>query len=180
MVARALAAYLEFSQTGIGLLGLAALSLAGCVAVAVWAYRGADPLRRAILVVAGILTIIVIAIYGLEVATGRWAGAYFKAPLIAQAAPLLPLALVAWLAWLRGYSWLAAHSRHPLPLYAIGALLLVPLVIAADRAELSQGQILVAQDGMAWTTALMVAGISLFPIVLFEMSRRILERDLLP
>jgi len=60
------------------------------------------------------------------------------------------------------------------------ALLLTLAVGIADRAELSGGLVLVAEDGKTWLNALIGLGMMFVPVLLFEGIRRGLEQDVLP
>ncbi len=170
-------AYLEFVHSAAGGTIVIGLSLAVCVAVVLWARRGE---RWAVLLAAGVLTALVAVIYAVAVAAGWWGGAYFRAPVIVQAATLVALSFTGWVAWLLGYGWLAGRSRYPLLVYAAVALLAVAATILADRANVSGGLVLVADDGKTWIDALIGTGIMLVPVILFEVIQRALARDALP
>jgi len=180
IVAKAILAYLEFVRSPNGRLVVVVLSLAAFAIIVLWARGGARHERWPSVVAASLMTILVAGIYGIAVAAGWWSGAYFRTPALVQAATLLPVSVVAWTAWLAGYGWLTARTRRPLLIYGMVALLLTLAVGIADRAELSGGLVLVAEDGKTWLNALVGLGMMFVPVLLFEGIRRGLEQDVLP
>jgi hypothetical protein len=183
MVKRGIAAYLDFVNTPAGTALVVVVSLAICAAILLWAWHGSRWSRwqRIPAVLAAVvLTLIMATIYAVALAQGWWGGLYFRTPLVVQAAMLVPLSLVGWVAWLLGYGWLSEHSRFPLLVYAAGALLLIPAAVLADRTESSRGLLMIAADGEVWVEALLGALALLAPVFIFEGVRRGLSRDLLP
>lgn len=175
-----ISAYLEFVGTPTGTIVLVLASLLICIAVVYRVWGGHHWERLPALVAAGTLTMLILLVYGIAVAAGWWGGAYFRTPPIVQVATLVPMSLIGWVGWLLGYGWLSSHSRHPLQIYLLGSLLLVFLVVLADRAELSRGTILIADDGKIWVEAVIGAILMLAPVLLFETVRRAVARDALP
>jgi hypothetical protein len=181
MVEHAFIAYLSFVQTGLGRLVIAALCVVTLGGMVLWARRAAWWQRWPILIAACVLTVLVAAIYALAVATGAWGGAYLThTPPVVQTALLIPISLVGWVLWLAGYGWLVAHSRHPVLIYSLLALLLIPLVVVADQANVGGGVIVVAEDGDMWKDAVVGIGLMLIPVLVFEGIRRTLQTEALP
>lgn len=180
IVAQALLAYLQFVRSPNGRMVVVALSLAAFAIIVLWARRGARHERWPAFVAASLMTVLVAVVYGIAVAAGWWSGAYFRTPALVQAATLLPVSVVVWTAWLAGYGWLTGRTRRPLLIYGIVALLLILAVGLADRAELSGGLVLVAEDGRTWLNALVGLGMMFVPVLLFEGVRHGLEKDVLP
>lgn len=180
MVSMAILQYLEFVHRPIGGIVVVVLSVVACAAIVLWVMRRAREERLPVLVASSFLSGVVIGVYGAAVASGWWHGAYFETPLVVQAATLLPLSIAGWLAWLLGYGWVAAHSRHPLLVYLLVGLLLTVIVVVADGAELTGGLILIAEDGQTWHNALVALGFMFVPILMFEGIRNVLARDALP
>lgn len=180
VVAKAIMAYLQYVRSPTGSIVVVVLSLAAFAIIVLWARRGARHERWPAFVAASLMTVLVAAIYGIAVAAGWWSGPYFRTPVLVQAATLLPVSVVVWTAWLAGYNWLTSRTRRPLLVYGIVALLLVLAVGMADRAELSGGLVLVAEDGRTWLNALVGLGMMFVPVLLFEGVRHGLEKDVLP
>jgi hypothetical protein len=129
---------------------------------------------------AGGLTAVVVVIYVALVVGGWWQGEYFWSPLLLQLAVLAPVSLAIWLGWLLAYRWLASHSRHPLLICTVVALLASPTSILADRIEITGAHKMLAPDGLIWTTALVATVLLLAPLLVFEGLRRLLSADVLP
>jgi hypothetical protein len=180
MATTVLAAYIAFATSVVGSIVLTALSVSLLTLTVVWARRGRGIDRLPVLVGSAILSIILVALYGLGVSGRAWGGAYFTIPLFIQMVTLLPLVIIGWLAWFMGYGWLVDHRRHPLLIYSAVALVLVAAASVADGMEISGGFLLLAPNGTVWVDALMGVGMMLAPVLLFEGIRRGFGRDALP
>jgi hypothetical protein len=180
MLIKALSLYLGIAQSPAGAVFLVLLSLATCAAIVLWARRGSYQQRLPVLVAACVLTVLVLTIYGVALVAGWWGGAFFLAPIAVQIAVLVPLSLAVWVLWLMGYGWVSTRSRHPLLIYSLVALLLIPLAVVADQANVTGGLVLVAEDGQTWIDALIAVALFLTPVLTFEGIRRGLANDALP
>jgi hypothetical protein len=181
MLWQAFSAYVAFVETDLGRVVAVVLCLAVIGMAVLWARRRVWWERWPLLIAAGVLTLVVVAIYAVAVGSGWWVGSFvWHTPPVVQAALLVPVTLVGWLAWFAGYSWLAAHTRHPVLIYTALALLLLPVVVLADLANISRGLIQISDDGQTWKNAVAGVGLVMAPIVVFEGLRRGLQLDALP
>src|SRR5436305_66087 len=124
MIRTALLGYLDFVRSPLGSLAIVLLAVALCVGIGLWVRQNRADDRLPLVLTAGTLTGFFAAVYGLAVTAGWWRGAYFQMSPIVQASTLLPLSLLGWLAWLRGYIWLAARTRYAVLTYALIGLLM--------------------------------------------------------
>ncbi len=180
MGASVASAYFQLVYSAPGEIIVIGLSLVACAAMVAWAKQRAHEERWSAFIATAGFVVLLAAAYVLAVTLGWWQGDYFKTPLLAQLAVLVPLSVAGLLAWLMGYGWLTSHTRRPLLIYTVVALLAVPAAAIADRANVGNGLFVVAEDGMLWVDALIGAVAVLTPILLFEGIRRVLQRDALP
>lgn len=178
--AAALPARAQIVNIDVGGLLVSAVSVFVCVSLIVWFWRSKRADRRAMLVSAALLTILIVAIH-VEGTRFRWWGGAFvhELPLAMQVVVLAPIAFLGWLTWLGSYTWIVRRIRHPRLTYVLVGAVIILASAAADRAELGRGIIEVG-DGRVWINAVALMAIMLAPLLLYDMIREVLERELLP
>jgi hypothetical protein len=170
-------AYLQFVGSGTGGLTTIGLCLVISIVVATLVWRSKHGDLRALLVAAGVLTLLAVAGY-LAIIRFRWWGGTFvhDVAISVQLATLVPTALVGWLAWLGGYGWLASRVRYPQLVYLAVGMLLVIMAAAADRVELSHGLIDIGGDGNVWFDAALLLALMFVPLIAYDAIRHTLRR----
>ena len=173
-------AYFDFVTSGGGGILTVALSVVVCSCLMFWGWRTRRPDVRAVLITALVLTLLLVLIFVEGTRIGWWRGTFVHyLPLGIQVAILFPVVLLGLFVWMGGYCWIATRFRYPQLIYLAIGILIIVAAAAADRAELSQGLIDVG-DGNVWFNALIFVAIIFGPLVLYDVVRRALMRELLP
>ena len=155
-----------------------ALALAALGAPLWWARRRDHAVRRSVLLAATASAFTLVGINIVARGMGWWVGPMFASrPFTVLMILTLLGGVPGWVLWLVGYRWLARRTRWPLIAYGALVLLFIPVVVMADRWQMSRNHFQMANGYQIWHDVLIGHVVMWSPVLFYQLFVRHVSHD---